>query len=476
MELSCDIFEQKIFDHSEEISTNNEYSENSEKIQQNTNDISNENNAKLFWSNPGNMDTSEKWDKNMQEIYKSLNLANDLTNIIPELSNDDVVYMNEIAKKSINLENSLENYEHPSESSTEPEQSSESSTEPEQSSESSTEPEQSSESSTEPEQSSESSSEPEQSSESSTEPEQSSESSTEPEQSSESSTEPEQSSESSTEPEQSSGEPLSLGSDLYSKIPNIIFIVPYRNREEHLEYFKNHMKSILEDFQKQTYSIYYIHQCDERVFNRGAMKNIGFLMVKKKYPNDYKNITLVFNDVDSMPANKSTLNYHTVPGVVKHFYGFTYTLGGIVSINAYDFEKINGYPNFWAWGYEDNMLNKRAIDAKYKIDRNNFFKIMDKNIIHLNNTVFREVNEEEYVRFMNNTNEGIHSITDLVYTIDESTGFINVTNFSTEHNPDITKYRLHDLRNGTIPYDTKIGLMYISRHKSRFKKKMGMIF
>lgn len=87
-------------------------------------------------------------------------------------------------------------------------------------------------------------------------------------------------------------------------IPKLIFIVPYRNREEHLDYFKNHMKTILEDLSTDTYAIYYVHQCDDRGFNRGAMKNIGFLMVKNKYPNDYKNITLVFNDVDSMPAKK----------------------------------------------------------------------------------------------------------------------------------------------------------------------------
>jgi hypothetical protein len=283
-------------------------------------------------------------------------------------------------------------------------------------------------------------------------------------------------------PEYSDSGNITISKEAISKdipqinIPKLIFIVPYRNREEHLDYFKNHMKTILEDLSTDTYAIYYVHQCDDRGFNRGAMKNIGFLMVKNKYPNDYKNITLVFNDVDSMPAKKNILNYHTLPGIVKHFYGYEHTLGGIVSINAYDFEKINGYPNFWAWGYEDNMMQQRVMRANYKIDRNSFFKIMDTNIIQLNNTVLREVNQGEFSRYSNNTKEGIYSITNLKYTIDESSGFVNVSNFSTEYNPDITKYKMHDLRNGPVPFDTKVGLMYRSRHKSHFHKKIGMLF
>ena len=254
-------------------------------------------------------------------------------------------------------------------------------------------------------------------------------------------------------------------------IPKIIFIVPYRNREEHLNYFKTHMKTILEDLPNDYYSICYIHQCDDRVFNRGAMKNIGFLMVKNKYPNDYQQITLVFNDVDSMPRNKNSINYETVSGVVKHFFGFTHTLGGIVSINARDFEMINGFPNFWAWGYEDNMIQQRVIRAGYQIDRSIFFKIGDPNIIHLNNTNLREVNQGEFERYTKNTTEGIHSIRDLLYTSDEPAGFVNVTQFSTEYLPNVQRYKWHDLKNGPIPYDTKFGLMYNNR---RMQKRMRM--
>jgi hypothetical protein len=200
------------------------------------------------------------------------------------------------------------------------------------------------------------------------------------------------------------------------------------------------------------------------------MKNIGFIMVKDKYPNDYQNITLVFNDVDTLPRDKNLLNYETTRGVVKHFYGFTHTLGGIVSMNASDFERINGFPNFWAWGYEDNMLQHRAINAKYQIDRGCFFTIGDQNIIQKNSTSLREINRGEFERYAKNTHEGIRSIGQLLYTIDETTGFVNVTQFSTEYPPKMQLYKLYDLKNGTKPYQTKFGLMY---NNVRIQKKMA---
>ena len=144
-------------------------------------------------------------------------------------------------------------------------------------------------------------------------------------------------------------------------VPKIIFVVPYRDRQQQYLFFHKQMtKEILVDYPPGSYKIWYIHQCDNRDFNRGAMKNIGFLVAKQQYPNDYKNITLVFNDVDTMPFSRNFIHYETSPGIVKHFYGYDFALGGIVSMNAYDFERINGYPNLWGWGFEDNCLQVRV--------------------------------------------------------------------------------------------------------------------
>ena len=93
------------------------------------------------------------------------------------------------------------------------------------------------------------------------------------------------------------------------------------------------MKYILEDV-SYPYEIYFSHQCDKRDFNRGAMKNMGFLAIKDKYPDNYKNITFVFNDVDTMPYTKDLFDCNTKKGVVKHFYGFDFSLGGIFSITG----------------------------------------------------------------------------------------------------------------------------------------------
>ncbi len=234
--------------------------------------------------------------------------------------------------------------------------------------------------------------------------------------------------------------------------PSLVFIIPYRDREEQLHFFNRQIAYILEDYVLDTYKILFIHQCDKRSFNRGALKNIGFLVVKDLYPDTYQDITLVFNDIDTVANRKNYLNFETSRGIVKHFYGFTFALGGIVSINASDFELMNGYPNFWAWGYEDNLLQKRVLQYKLQIDRQQFHKLMDSRIIHLNESIKRVVNREEYNRYVFNTNEGIRNIKDVVYTIDDSTNFVNVSQFDTGIQENTIQQKVHDITKTDKPF------------------------
>ena len=244
-----------------------------------------------------------------------------------------------------------------------------------------------------------------------------------------------------------------------SSVPKVVFIVPYRNRPQHKFFFSNYVSTILND--KIDYEIYFSHQCDARSFNRGGTKNIGFLAIRDKYPNEYKNITFVFNDVDTMPFT-NLFDYETVPGIVKHFYGFKYALGGIVSIKGSDFEATNGYPNFWGWGMEDNVLQKRCEKIGLTIDRSQFFPIGNPNILQLFDGVSRLINQKDPWRAQHDDGiDGLRTIHKLSYTIDsESLNpldnihivisdkilIINISTFMTGTAFEKDKYYNYDLR------------------------------
>jgi hypothetical protein len=202
-----------------------------------------------------------------------------------------------------------------------------------------------------------------------------------------------------------------------SLVPEIVFIVPYRNRPQHKFFFSNYIDVVMKNT-NMSYEVYFSHQCDARAFNRGATKNIGFLAVKNKYPNDYKNITFVFNDIDTIPF-ANFFNYKTEKGTVKHFYGFEYALGGIVALNGDDFETINGFPNFWGWGMEDNVLQKRCENYGLAIDRSQFYPIGSPYILHLFDGVQRIINRKDPWRATHDNGiDGIKTIHKLKYDID----------------------------------------------------------
>jgi len=244
-----------------------------------------------------------------------------------------------------------------------------------------------------------------------------------------------------------------------TKIPKRVFIVPYRNRIQHKFFFSKYMSFILEN--DEDYEIYFTHQCDARTFNRGAIKDIGFIAVRNKYPQHYRDITFIFNDVDTIPFTK-IFDYETSHGVVKHYYGFKYALGGIVVMKGADFEKTNGFPCFWGWGMEDNALQKRCDAVGLKIDRSVFYNIGSPEILQLFDGISRIISKKDPWRSENDNGiDGLRTITQLKYTIDEKSEnpndniftvhndkimFVNVTTFLTHIPFGSEEYYNYDLR------------------------------
>ena len=233
--------------------------------------------------------------------------------------------------------------------------------------------------------------------------------------------------------EQKQEQELILTSNMNTTVvPKYVFIVPYRDREPHRVFFSTYIYKVMEDVPPQEWRFYFVHQNDTRPFNRGAMKNIGFLALKSAFPNDYKNIIFIFNDVDTLPYDKNVLNFHTDYGVVKHFYGFHFALGGIFSIRGVDFERINGFPNYWAWGGEDNLIHERAKQFGLTIDRSNFFTIGNMKILQFADVLKRLICRDELATsIMPNNSDGLTKIVDLTHMIYEDTHMIDVTSFNT---------------------------------------------
>ena len=218
--------------------------------------------------------------------------------------------------------------------------------------------------------------------------------------------------------------------------PKRIFIVPYRNREGQKEIFLSHMNRILDE----EYEILFIHQKDKRKFNRGAMKNIGYIYVKKMWPQEWENITLIFHDIDCLPYKK-IFDYDTKRGIVKHFYGFKFALGGIFAIKGFDFEKVGGFPNYWGWGFEDNKIQDNWKKIGGEIDYSQFLFYTNPKVVKLDSSNKEHelrtvgVSNLKYAQMDKAKKSGHHTLYDIKYSVRELSDkvkMVDVSQFLTE--------------------------------------------
>jgi len=227
--------------------------------------------------------------------------------------------------------------------------------------------------------------------------------------------------------------------------PSRIFIVPYRDRINDKALFLSTMKTMLEDtMESAPYEIYFAHQYDSRPFNRGAMKNIGFMAMRDKYPEAYKDITFIFHDVDTWPSEKGLIDYETTHGVVRHFYGYKFALGGMFAIKGGDFEKTKGFPNFWGWGIEDNAMNDRCLAVGLVIDRNQFYDIMDQKIARSFDGFKRIISKRDSLTYKQSACDDFTTLKNVNWILHNE--YINVRNFECSTNPSEEIYVPIDIR------------------------------
>jgi hypothetical protein len=146
--------------------------------------------------------------------------------------------------------------------------------------------------------------------------------------------------------------------------------VPYRNRKAHLNDFVPSIGEYLEN-RGIDYCIYFGHQTDDKLFNRGAMKNIA---AKHAFEDgcDY----IVWHDIDMIPEEGGGADYsfpkenpiHIATQISQMNYQLKYEeyFGGAVLFSKEQVEKTNGYSNdYWDWGMEDDDLFWRCVLEGY---------------------------------------------------------------------------------------------------------------
>lgn len=150
----------------------------------------------------------------------------------------------------------------------------------------------------------------------------------------------------------------------------LAIIVPYRNREEHLQQFIPYMNNFLKTNIKNDFCIVIVEQANSEKFNRGTLINIGFDLIK----DDCTYISP--HDVDLLPEESD----YSLPEMPTHLSAYRsqadYKLeyqecfGGVNLFIKEHFALVNGFSNlFSGYGAEDDDLRRRCSLNNLRVDR-----------------------------------------------------------------------------------------------------------
>lgn len=147
------------------------------------------------------------------------------------------------------------------------------------------------------------------------------------------------------------------------------FVIPYRDRQSHLDTFIPHLTRYLQnaDF---TWQIVVVEQDAGKPFNRGKLLNIGFIESESNY--------FVFHDVDMLPV---TVDYSPCFGV-KQLAGNRVQrvdfLGGVTMFQSATFYQCGGYHNDYFCRAEDNEMRFHLRRCKIPVhEKHGHFRTMN---------------------------------------------------------------------------------------------------
>jgi hypothetical protein len=163
----------------------------------------------------------------------------------------------------------------------------------------------------------------------------------------------------------------------------LTIVAPYRARESHLEKWVPALRAYFarDKLDREIpYRVLVIEQDTGLPFNRGALKNIGFLLGRND--GDYT----CFHDIDYFPI-WADYSWSDLPAAIvwygaewrpiapgrsnaKVLHNLDEFFGAAVLISNAMFAQVNGYANsYWGWGSEDNDLKHRLKSAGIALSR-----------------------------------------------------------------------------------------------------------